>query len=93
MTTGSAAADSALVARTHKPSARPAPCGSGDSATERRAFTISLALGLLTVPLAAQAQPPTTKTARIGYVSLRSGPSFLDEAFRQGLRELGYVEG
>ena len=49
--------------------------------------------GLLVVPLAAQAQPPTTKTARIGYLSFRSGPSFLDEAFRQGLRELGYVEG
>ena len=45
------------------------------------------------MPLAAQAQQPTTKTALIGYLSFRSGPSFLDEAFRQGLRELGYVEG
>jgi putative ABC transport system substrate-binding protein len=33
----------------------------------------------------------TGKTARIGF--LGDVPSFLDEAFRQGLRELGYVEG
>ena len=59
--------------------------------TTRREFLIGW--GLLAVPLAAQAQPPTTKTALIGYLSFRSGPSFLDEAFRQGLRELGYVEG
>jgi putative ABC transport system substrate-binding protein len=52
-----------------------------------------LALGLVAAPLAAQAQQPSGKTARIGYLSSRSGPSFLDEAFRQGLRELGYVEG
>ena len=52
-----------------------------------------LALGLLAAPLVAEAQQPSTKTARIGYVSLRSGPEHLDEAFRQGLRELGYVEG
>jgi putative ABC transport system substrate-binding protein len=52
-----------------------------------------LALGLLAVPLAAQAQPTPGKTARIGYLSFRSGPSYLDEAFRQGLRELGYFEG
>jgi putative ABC transport system substrate-binding protein len=44
-------------------------------------------------PLTAQAQQPSTKTARIGYVSLFSGPEHLEEAFRQGLRELGYVEG
>jgi putative tryptophan/tyrosine transport system substrate-binding protein len=54
---------------------------------------ITLTLGLLAAPLAAQAQPPPGKTARIGYVTLRSGPSFLEDAFRQGLRDLGYVEG
>ena len=30
---------------------------------------------------------------RIGYLSLRTGPGPLDEAFLRGLRELGYVEG
>ena len=54
---------------------------------------VTLTLSILAAPLAAQAQPPPGKTARIGYVALRSGPSFLEEAFRQGLRELGYVEG
>jgi putative ABC transport system substrate-binding protein len=43
--------------------------------------------------LAARAQPTPGKTARIGYLSFRSGPSYIDEAFRQGLRELGYFEG
>jgi putative ABC transport system substrate-binding protein len=59
---------------------------------DRRAFIGSLAGGLLAAPLAAQAQQ-AGKTARIGYLSLRSGPTFLDEAFRQALRELGYAEG
>ena len=30
---------------------------------------------------------------KIGYLALRSGPSFRDGAFRQDLRELDYVEG
>ena len=47
----------------------------------------------LAVPIAVHAQPPQGKTAHIGYLSFRSGPSYLDEAFRQGLRELGYFEG
>jgi putative ABC transport system substrate-binding protein len=59
----------------------------------RRAFVSTITLGLLAAPLAAQAQQPPGKTARVGYLSSRSGPSFLDEAFRQGLRELSYVEG
>src|SRR5712692_9621890 len=50
-------------------------------------FAVSLALA----PLAAEAQQPAGKT--IGYLSSRSGPSYLEEAFRQGLRELGYFEG
>jgi putative ABC transport system substrate-binding protein len=55
---------------------------------------ISLALCLLAAPLPTAAQPPP-KIPQIGY--LGSGtPSVgapLLEAFRQGLRELGYVEG
>jgi putative tryptophan/tyrosine transport system substrate-binding protein len=35
----------------------------------------------------------TGKIFRIGYLSQRSGNETRDEAFRQGLRELGYVEG
>jgi putative ABC transport system substrate-binding protein len=52
------------------------------------------AVFLLAVPLAAEAQAPA-KVPRIGFLSARpptDNPYFL-EAFRQGLRELGYVEG
>src|SRR2546422_4759664 len=52
-----------------------------------------LVLGILVTTVAAEAQA-TGKVARIGYLaqgSAPSGPTF--EAFRQGLRELGYVEG
>jgi putative ABC transport system substrate-binding protein len=44
----------------------------------------------LCVPAAAQ-QPK--KIPRIGYLSLRSGAGDIDLAFRQGLRDLGYIEG
>ena len=52
-----------------------------------------LALSLLAAPLAAEAQQ-AAKIARIGYLSpnLATSPH-LREAFRQGLRDLGYVEG
>ena len=59
----------------------------------RRRFLGTLSASLLAAPLAAEAQQQPTKTARIGYLSPRSGPSIQDEAFRQGLRELGYIEG
>jgi putative ABC transport system substrate-binding protein len=48
-------------------------------------------LALLVAPLAAEAQP-ATKTARIGFLSLSSGPTpTLD--ISPGLRELGWIEG
>jgi putative tryptophan/tyrosine transport system substrate-binding protein len=54
---------------------------------------ITLTLSLLVAPLVADAQP-SAKVARIGYLSVAGGAgSPLVEAFRQGLRELGYVEG
>jgi putative ABC transport system substrate-binding protein len=61
--------------------------------TTRREFIGTLAGGLLAAPLAAQAQQ-AAKVARIGYLatSLAASPH-LHEAFRQGLRDLGYVEG
>jgi putative ABC transport system substrate-binding protein len=52
------------------------------------------ALCLLVAPLAAAAQQPA-KVARIGYLSplSASADSNHSQAFRQGLHELGYVEG
>jgi putative ABC transport system substrate-binding protein len=47
---------------------------------------------LLLTPLFVEAQLPK-KLPRIGYLSLRSGPGGYDLAFRQRLRELGYIEG
>jgi putative tryptophan/tyrosine transport system substrate-binding protein len=53
---------------------------------------IVLALGLL-APLAGEAQQ-ADKVARIGYLALNlAAAPHLPEAFRQGLRDLGYVEG
>src|SRR5712692_4987750 len=60
---------------------------------ERRTFMAMLTGGLLAAPLAAEAQQ-AAKIARIGYLAgnLAASPH-LPEAFRQGLRDLGYVEG
>jgi putative ABC transport system substrate-binding protein len=59
---------------------------------ERREFLLAWAT-ILAAPFAAQAQP-ADRVARIGYlaVSLAANPASHD-AFRQGLRDLGYVEG
>lgn len=58
----------------------------------RRALVFTVACGLLSIPPALEAQLPTGKAPRIGYLGF-SGASPSDEGFRQGLRELGYVEG
>ena len=60
----------------------------------RRTFLGTFAVGMLTAPLAAEAQQPA-KVARIGYLSplSASADSAHVEALRQGLRELGYIEG
>jgi putative ABC transport system substrate-binding protein len=61
--------------------------------TTRRAFIGTLAGGLLVAPLAAEAQQ-AAKIARIGYLANNpAGSPHLLEAFLQGLRDLGYVEG
>src|SRR5262249_56582267 len=60
----------------------------------RRAF-IALLGGAAAWPLASRAQQQAGKVPRIGFLGLTSPsdrPSLLD-AFRQGLRELGWVEG
>ena len=61
---------------------------------DRRAFISTVALGILIAPLAADAQQQG-KIYRIGYLSAGTpsaqAPYF--EAFRQGLRDLGYIVG
>jgi putative ABC transport system substrate-binding protein len=59
----------------------------------RRSFIGAATPGLLTLPLAVEAQQ-AAKIARIGYLTSKLGADpRLPEAFRQGLRDLGYVEG
>jgi len=56
-----------------------------------RRIGLVLALSLTLVPLAAEAQQ-TGKVYRIGWLAPASLPTTLD-AFRDGLRVFGYVEG
>ena len=53
---------------------------------------ITLTLGLVLVPDLAPAQAGA-KTPRLGLLAIASAPHAGFEAFRQGLRDLGYVEG
>jgi putative ABC transport system substrate-binding protein len=48
---------------------------------------------ILLVTCSAVDAQPAKKIPRIGYFSLSAGPSERDEAFKQGLRELGWVDG
>jgi len=60
---------------------------------DRRTFLFVFSLGGMSAPLAANAQP-TGKVYRIGYLGAGSATvSQPLEAFREGLRELGLVEG
>src|ERR1700674_4634131 len=59
---------------------------------DRRTFLGSVALAVLAAPLVAAAQQ-AEKVWRIGVLASAPGDSPLIEAFRQGLRKLGYVEG
>ena len=57
-------------------------------------LAVILTVSLILAPLAAGAQQ-SARVYRLGFLSMRSGPTdnpHLD-AFRQGLRELGYLEG
>ncbi len=60
---------------------------------ERRAFMAMIGGGLLAAPRAAEAQQ--ARVPRVGHLSplTASADASRSEAFRQGLRELGYVEG
>ena len=56
---------------------------------------VTLALSFLAAPLEADAQP-SANLPTIGYLSMAGGApggAPLAESFRQGLQELGYVEG
>src|SRR5688500_9609729 len=57
---------------------------------DRRAFTAG-SIAFLVAPRAAAAQPPA-KIYRVGFLSASSVPDLL-EALRDGLRELGWIEG
>ena len=59
---------------------------------DRRAFIILVGGSILAAPLAAEAQQ-AGKVYRIGYLTSRSAVGPRDEAFRQALGQLGYVEG
>jgi ABC-type uncharacterized transport system substrate-binding protein len=60
----------------------------------RAALTLALLLACVAAPLGAEAQQPG-RVYRLGFLSMRAGPTDNPqlEAFRAGLRELGYVEG
>ena len=60
---------------------------------DRRRFIGTIASSLLAAPLAASAQQ-SAKVPRIGFLAgnLAAGPHMTD-GFRQGLRDLGYLEG
>jgi putative tryptophan/tyrosine transport system substrate-binding protein len=60
---------------------------------DRRRFLLTSLAGVLAAPLAAEAQQ-ADKIARIAYLAPNIAASLhLPGAFRQGLRDLGYVEG
>src|SRR5260370_32260187 len=61
---------------------------------ERRRFIEVIAGGLLAAPLAAEAQEQKAgKVYRIGFLRAGQPPKPWVEAFQQGLRERGYVDG
>jgi len=59
---------------------------------DRRTFLAGTGAVLLAAPLAAEGQQ-ARKVHRIGFLVYGPGASAEVDAFRQGLRELGYIEG
>lgn len=53
-------------------------------------WALILAAAVVSCPTLAQ---EASKIPRVGYLSAREAPETRDEAFRQGLRALGYIEG
>ena len=61
-------------------------------AMDRRRFLLTWLAGALAAPLAASGQS-RAKMPRVGVLVAESAPHPFTEAFRSGMRELGYVEG
>ena len=61
----------------------------------RRKLIVALGASALTAPLKSYAQQPNARMRRIGFLGPTSAAGMAErlEAFRSGLRELGYVEG
>src|SRR5262249_54260823 len=77
------------------PAVAPGASGSGDPVVERRTFLTGTGAVILAAPLAAEAQT-RPRLWRIGYLgdgSPASRASINLDPFREGLRELGYIEG
>ncbi len=62
------------------------------SVMDRRAFISGITLVVLAAPLAAEAQPARNVRA-VGFLGPPPSAGGLVQAFQQGLRDLGYVEG
>jgi putative ABC transport system substrate-binding protein len=68
--------------------------GTGSSVTTRRAFLGTLAGGLLTAPLIAEAQPGTIRRiGSLGTGTLPTPAELAQSAFNQELTKLGWIEG
>ena len=68
-----------------------------DEMKVKRVFCLNLCTMLFVLSVAVEAQQ-STKIPRIGFLQRRvaptpSNPDPLADAFRQGLRDLGYIEG
>jgi len=59
----------------------------------RRKLIVALGASALAAPLASFAQQQAGKVSRVGVLTSNSLTATLQEAFRQGLQEHGYVEG
>ena len=73
----------------HSPAMEPADTTRGSYPLERRTFMALVSGGLLAAPLAAEAEQ-AGKSPRIGLLDYAP---FWGEPLREGLRDLGYVEG
>jgi putative ABC transport system substrate-binding protein len=59
----------------------------------KNVICLALCAMLFALCLPAEAQRRAKKMPRVGYLHFRAGPDAADEAFRQALRDLGWIEG
>src|SRR4030095_9155859 len=81
-------------ARADDPAVAAGAGGSGHRIVERRRLLLTSVAGVVALPRAAEAQHGN-RNARIGYLSLNlaAADPRTREAFIEGLRKLGYIEG